>query len=349
MAPRTYGDDSNVFVDDVTAHHGNATAGEVWWLSPDIEITGPTPNILTRNATNQVVVRGRSTTAANIKVEAYIGNPSLAMGPGTNTVRIPLTNASHTMACPGPTGATWSFGFNPDGGASGAPSPSDPALGVDVPGGRHRCMVVCAYPFGVTPTSGTFTPWAEQHEGQHNIDVQFAGESGSMEGDAGTMKNPAGFNPDNGMIEAPIETISLRDEGTEKVRILVAFDPNPRGEVFRAAWPLVAEDKRFKTFGDSPPKVGIEFEKADARVLQRDEAFTRFERDLRRERFTLFRRKRALLQAEAELEPDTKYRLKLQIDPRDVAPHQPLVFHLKQIGEDGSEQGGLTQVITLVG
>src|SRR5215218_3572913 len=90
--------DTCVFVEAIAGDNGTH-AGGVWWLSPDIQLTsgvtglpdkadpGPNPNPVVVRAH----VKGNCTltdTSRRLKLELYVGNPSLVMTPTANTVLI---------------------------------------------------------------------------------------------------------------------------------------------------------------------------------------------------------------------------------------------------------------------
>ncbi len=148
----------------------HATTG-VWWLSPDIQLTGPTsgPDQADVGADNPVVVKAYKknactlpTDARNVIIELWAGNPSLAMSPNVNTVQIgsaALIPIGSVTAAGTPHTFTWHV---PPGASA-----SDPQ------GPGHKCLIARVYSDsgGSTPDGGDFHLAEDQHVAQHNITV----------------------------------------------------------------------------------------------------------------------------------------------------------------------------------
>jgi hypothetical protein len=82
--------DTCIFLEAISGDGGNQNPNDVWWLSPDIALTGHTSGPENADAgTNQITIRFHRKPAGtcnfpgdeSITVEAWVANPSLVMAP----------------------------------------------------------------------------------------------------------------------------------------------------------------------------------------------------------------------------------------------------------------------------
>jgi hypothetical protein len=336
----SYGSDINVYVEDKAGDVGVSPSPVPWWLSPDIDI--PAHSGTAYQGPNQVQVRvhchEEPVLDDKIVGEAYAGNPSLVMAPGSNAVRIdPGTLLWRTVATSGTepianeTGATLTFSWTP------SADPSAP----DGPG--HRCLILRAFPQSLTPPTGAFDVANEQHEAQHNIEVLSTTKMMKSPGSgAGTPGDPRQMNPDGSWSEVLLTRATGRRRG--KHFIVCAFDPDPdhlatasvRGQLSRSKLSLSSE-----------PPAGVELELEDGASEAIDPR-----RLLKSRRFAsasglgegLLAEERLLAGLSVELGPRTTSRIVVRFDHTNLKPRTAAVLHVVQWTADGRPEGGMTIV-----
>jgi hypothetical protein len=161
--------DTCIFIEAVTGDNGTHTTKGVWWLSPDIELTGPVSGADTADAgqVNPVQVRFHRKSASSncqfpgdesVTVQLWVGNPSLLMVPGVK-------------------GSTRRVGF------IGSPLPAEGDTGVqqidwtppvglsanDPQSAGQKCLVARCYPESGSPNAQNFFLPGDQHVAQHNL------------------------------------------------------------------------------------------------------------------------------------------------------------------------------------
>lgn len=336
-----YGTDVTVFVEDTAGDLGAPGSPAPWWLSPDVDI--PAHSGVANQGPNQVRIRVHAHEEPlldeKIAAEVYVGNPSLVLSPSSGTVRIDpgslrFRPAHLTGSEPvaNTAGGVLTFSW----------TPSSTTSAVDGPG--HRCLVLRAFPVGVTPPSSPFDVPNEQHEAQRNIEVLFT-----------TMKKSSGASGGLGTAEKPMrrdedglwtDEITTRAAGKRGRRFVVwALDPDPSAPV-RAAVKSVLRRRRLGGFAKEAPNEvsivprGLRGERIDPSML------------LKRRRFArraglgegLFAGDRLLAAAAVELGPRKESVLLLRFDHSNLGARQALVLHGAQWREDGTPEGGLTVV-----
>lgn len=316
------------------------------WLSPDINLYGPLDPALNcgnlggrlptdrsvAGVSNLVCVNvqrrfGASPTldsSSVIRVELWVGNPSLAMAPGYNTTKISDDNIHYVLKSNLPSGGSASVGvrWTPP---STVTNPDDP----QAPG--HRCLIARAYPnFGNRPDPGDFHQWDDQHSAQHNITILPVGSVGAATA-AGARK-----------AELEVSTVCVNPSEPEQVTVRVIADLDPDESVRDFLRPRLKEEHGFKRIAKKAPK-GFELRMKDhPRARVRDES-----RPGRRAGQP-GARPNPKFEADIELEPKQLTHFTFAPDLSDAEMGDAHVFHLMQVGPDGRTQGGLT-VVTVVG
>jgi hypothetical protein len=210
--------DTCTFIEANAGDGGNHNVNGQWWLSPDIALTGPVsgPDQADAGKPNTVVVTAHlkpgctpDSTAHNVLVELWIGNPALAMSPTINTRQIQATalipfsgfnstthKGSHTFTWTPPPGAV-------------EPDPEAPG---------HKCLIARVYndAAGIVPDGSSFHLADDQHSAQHNITIVSAPVGQKIRINISTG-NPAKI--------------------AQKVNINVAQDLKPSAAVLRAITP----------------------------------------------------------------------------------------------------------------
>jgi len=324
--------DTCVFVESIAGDNGTH-AGGVWWLSPDIQLTSGVTNLPDQAdpgaAPNPVVLRAHvknnctlSDPNHRLKLELYVGNPSLVMTPTANTVLITnppvvIVNAaqgvnSHT--------ANWTI-------------PAGSANPIEQPG--HKCLILRAYQNGFTPDPGNLSIYAldDQHYAQHNICIV-------------PCDGPGAANRRGGC-SFPVATANPSKRDAEIVTIRSWFDGQPAEHVRRIVLDRLSHVTTFKRLATAPP---VHFshslpEIADAKVL-----------DNTKPRSGCLGRLLGLggggtavtsptYDVQAKLGPGQTTDVFFTADLSRAEFGDAYIFHMKQISARGQDQGGLTLVM----
>jgi len=186
--------DTCIFLEAIAGDAGIQNPNDVWWLSPDITLTGHSSGL--ENADpggNRIDIRVNRRPAGctfpgdeSVTIEVWVGNPSLLMSPAVrgSTVRIAFIGSPLP-----PEGGThvqhldWTI-----------PAVTALPLGLENPQKPGpKCLVAICYPDSLTPSSARFFVPGDQHVAQHNLSiVQTAGAEVRFK--VNTF-NPAGAAP----------------------------------------------------------------------------------------------------------------------------------------------------------
>jgi hypothetical protein len=166
--------DTCIFIEAILGDGGNQNPADVWWLSPDITLTGHTAGLENADAgPNKILVRFHRKPAGacnfpgdeSITVQAWVANPSLVMAPhvrgsvarvGFVGSTLPAEGGSHTQQIdwtPPAASLPTPFGFE-------NPQKAGP-----------KCLVALCYPDSLTPSTTKFFVPGDQHVAQHNLSV----------------------------------------------------------------------------------------------------------------------------------------------------------------------------------
>lgn len=161
--------DSCIFMEAISGDGGTHNASDVWWLSPDITLTGPASGLDNADPgqINPVQVRFHRKSAnsgcnfpgdESLNVELWVANPSLVMSPRAHnsSTRVGFTGS--------PVPAEGSSGIQQiDWDVPAAPPAGDPQSA------GHKCLISRAYSSSVTPDQNLFFVPGDQHVVQHNL------------------------------------------------------------------------------------------------------------------------------------------------------------------------------------
>jgi hypothetical protein len=161
--------DTCIFMEAISGDGGAHDPNDVWWLSPDINLTGPVsgPENADAGQVNPVHVKFHRKSAdsqchfpgdESITVELWVANPSLVMAPrpAGSAARIGFIGSALP---PEGGGGTQQIDWTPP---SGLP-PDDPQ------GSGHKCLVARCYPSSGAASGASFFVPGDQHVAQHNI------------------------------------------------------------------------------------------------------------------------------------------------------------------------------------
>lgn len=197
-----------------------------WWLSPDVQLTsnGGVADVADKNKSNNITVRVHKKAScalpggSTVLVDVYVGNPSLAMAPGsisTKLVATPLLSAASLAGGVATVTAPW--------------TPTGSGTDADSPG--HRCLIArCSRDTGDTPDAAAFHV-EDQHYCQHNITIVETANDGMV-----AMKIMTG-NPDRA--------------GLGGMKIQVLEDIKPATSLVRLITPSMKASKSFKEFAST--------------------------------------------------------------------------------------------------
>jgi hypothetical protein len=171
--------DTCLFVEAVSGDGGVHNGNGVWWLSPDVTLTGATsgPDKADPGQHNTVQVTFHRKGAASncqtrfsesVTVEVWVGNPSLVMTPNNPASTTRIEWIGSPMPAEGTNGVQM-VDWVP---LTGLP-PTDPQSA------GHKCLIARCYPDALTPSSAAFFAPDDPHVAQHNICIVPCGGPGA--------------------------------------------------------------------------------------------------------------------------------------------------------------------------
>ena len=163
--------DTCIFIEAVSGDNGTHNASGVWWLSPDINLTGPAsgPDAADPGQVNPVKIRFHRKSAASnclfpgdesISVELWVANPSLVMAPRVRGSATRVGFIGSSLPAEGDSGTQQLDWMAPSGLAAADPQSGGP-----------KCLVARCYPDSGTPSGTNFFLPDDQHLGQRNLCV----------------------------------------------------------------------------------------------------------------------------------------------------------------------------------
>ncbi|MDQ2975491.1 MAG: hypothetical protein M3R69_08785 [Acidobacteriota bacterium] len=234
--------DTCIYMEAVSGDGGVHT-NPTWWLSPDIELTGPIsgPDKADPGQINPVNVRshnkgGQCTSTGDeaIIVELWVGNPSIVMTPDNPASTSLVTKMGSPMPLPG-NSATQLIDWTPPGGLP----PTDPQ------GPGHKCLIARCYPDSLTASPIDFFLPDDPHVAMHNICIVPCGGPG------------AANRP--GQCGLEVTTASLNRKEREAVTLRVVPDTRPDQFVRATVLKLLEKLPGFKKLAVRPvPRFNFE-------------------------------------------------------------------------------------------
>jgi hypothetical protein len=321
--------DTCIYMEAVAGDGGVHNGSGVWWLSPDIQLTGPTsgPDKADPGAVNPVTVTARRKSddsncilppaTESITIQLWVGNPSLAMAPNNPDSTTLIDSIGIQLIGPG-TSYNQVFNWTPP---TGLP-PNDPQS----PG--HKCLIARSYPDPLTPSATSFYVPDDQHVAQRNICIVPCGGPG-----AARRPGPCGLD---------VTTLNVNPERAEAVTLRAVADLHPDKHVQRVVLEHLNGTPGFKRIATAPP-VGFEFQLddfPDAKISDRTRSGC-----LGR---LIAPHHRPTYEAQIRFEPKQSTRFTFSADMSRASFGDAYIFHLTQVGADGRDQGGLTVVTVAV-
>lgn len=320
--------DTCIFMESV-AGDGGVHNSNVWWLSPDIQLVGPTSGLdkADPGEVNTVTItahrksdKSRCVLAPgteSVTIQLWVGNPSLAMAPN-NPASTTLIDAIGLPLMGPDSSSNHVFDWTPP---TGLP-PTDPQS----PG--HKCLIARCYPDPLTPSADNFFVPDDQHVAQRNICIVPCGGPG-----AARRPGPCGLD---------VTTLNLNTERPEAVTLRAVADLHPDKYVYGVVFEHLRGTHGFRRIAPHPP-VAFGFQLPDfpdAKISDRTRAGC-----LGR---LIVPGHRPTYEAHIQLQPKQSTRFTFSADMSRASFGDAYIFHLTQVGADGRDQGGLTIVTVAV-
>jgi hypothetical protein len=312
--------DTCIFMES-TAGDGGVHNANVWWLSPDIVLTGPVSGAdkADPGQINSVDItirrKGAESNCAfpgdeQLLAELWVGNPAIAMTPNNSASTKLILQIGSPTPIPGGTGTQhfdWTL-------PAGVPA-SDPQS----PG--HKCLIARAYPDSLTASQSNFFAPEDQHVVQRNICVVPCGGPG-----AARRPGPCGFD---------VLTANINPEKVAQVTIAATLDLRPNQFVRRTVLQHLEKQPGFRKLATRPPR-GFRLELRefpDAKISDHSTP---------RGCLGLLLGGQLRFEAGVSLAPNQVAKLHFVADLHNAEFGDAFIFHLTQTGAEREPQGGLT-------
>ena len=313
--------DACIYIEAVAGYGGAHNRAGVWWLSPDINLVGPTsgPDKADPGQNNAVQVTFHRKPASSncitsfsesVTVEVWVGNPSLVMTPDNPA----STKLIQSIGSPMP-----DEGTNGVQAINWVPPTGLPATDPQSPG--HKCLIARCYPDALTPTPEAFFVPDDPHVAQHNLCIVPCGGPG-----AARRPGPCGL---------PVTTINPNRKVAQTVTLRAIADLKPTKVVRALVLRRLKEVAGFRRLATAPP-AGFKLESA---ALRRGKVSDR----------TRTRGKRPpTYEVSVTLTRGRLIGFTFVADLSKSKLGDAHIFHLTQTGPDRRSQGGLTLVMVAV-
>ena len=313
--------DTCIFMEAVSGDGGVHNGGGVWWLSPDVSLTGATsgPDKADPGQHNTVNVTFHRKAAGSdcvfpgaesLTVEVWVGNPALVMTPNNpaSTKRIQF------IGSPLPA----------EGGSGVQPTDWVPPAGLpasDPQSAGHKCLIARCYPDNLTPSPNAFFAPDDQHVAQHNICIVPCGGPG-----AARRPGPCRFI---------VATLNPNREQADTVTLRAIADLKPDKFVRALVLSRLKAVPGFRRLATTPP-AGFKLESSAWRGAEMS--------DRTRPRG----KQPPTYEAKVKLGRGRFINFAFIADLSKGKLGDAYIFHLTQRGSDRRPQGGLTIVMVAV-
>ena len=310
--------DSCTYMEAVSGDGGVHDAAGVWWLSPDIQLTGPMSGAdkADPGVNNTVDVKLHSTAAncnlppgtESLSLELWVANPSLVMAPNNAASTVHIDSIGMQLLLNGGS-ETYQFHWTPP---LGAPA-SDPQSS------GHKCLIVRAYADPLIPNAMSFFAPDDRHVAQHNICIVPCGGPGAA-------KRPAGGCTQD------VTTVNPDVKKPQKTRLRAVLDLKPNEFVRDVVLRRLKTTKGFGRLAPEPPR-RFEIRLRDfpkARVIDRTKGG---------------KQGAPSYEVEIVLEPAQLVEFRFVADLSGSKLGDAHIFHLTQVGAGNHVQGGLTVIM----
>jgi hypothetical protein len=307
--------DTCIFMEAVAGDGGTHNATSVWWLSPDIDLTGPVSGAdkADPGMANTVDVtfhlKGGNCTLSSgpesITIELWGANPSLAMAPNNPASTFHIDSIGMPIPAPGAS-STFQFIWTPPSGVT-APDPRAPG---------HKCLIARSYPDPLTPSANGFFSPGDQHVAQHNICIVPCGGPG-----AARRPGPCGTT---------ITSVNPLAE-TAVLDIRAVFDKKPDKHVREVVLRALRKTKGYARLSEAPPRdISLQI------------------KDGRRKLTVAPKRPKGTFRGTVKADPQEVFTLAFTADLTGASLGDAFIIHVTQAAVDGPPHGGLTVVMVAV-
>jgi hypothetical protein len=313
--------DTCIFVEAIPGDGGAHNGAGTWWLSPEISLSGPSGqnNTATVRLHRKAAGSGCSTPfSESVTVELWAAGPSLAMVPNNRVSARNVQNIGTPFPAEGAT-VTQTMVLNPPLGFD----PSDPQNPRDV------CLVARCYPDSLTPSAQNFFAPFDPHVAQHNLCLVRSG--------TGIIVNPAVLP---GTQSIQVATVNLDPANSQDVTLRAVVDLKPSAFVQRVVTARLHNTHGSVRMGTAPPR-SFKFVLPDfPNALVTDHSRPGSPG-------TLLGQPQSY-QAKIKLTAGQLTKFTFTASLSVAQPGDAYIFHLRQIGSDNRDQGGLTVLMVAV-
>jgi hypothetical protein len=314
--------DNCIFTEAIPGDGGTHNGNAVWWLSPDITLTGPVTGLDNADTghSNPITVKVHRKPAASgchfpgdesITVELWVANPSLVMAPrASSAARVGFIGSP--VPAEGGSGIQ-QIDFTPSLTPLGNP---------EAPG--HKCLVARCYPDSLIPSDASFFVPGDQHVAQHNLCT------------VPTPNQPFTFKV-NTLDPRP----ALSPLQNSEVKLRAVLDLGPNEFVRRTVLRRLQLQSGFQQLRTLPLPLGFRF---DLTGLQASHVIDHSQPGLH----TFPPQANPSFEAVITLNSRHVTQLTFLAAPKGTQPGEACIFHLTQSDTAGNPQGGLTLLMLRV-
>lgn len=313
--------DTCIFLEAIPGDGGAHNVTDTWWLSPAITLSG------TSGQNNSATVRLHRKAAGSgcttpfsesVTVELWAAGPSLAMIPDDHASARNIQNIGTPFPPEGAT-TTQTMVLNP-------PLGLDP---LDPHNPRDVCLVARCYPDSLTPSAQNFFAPSDPHVAQRNLCL--------VRSTGGIIVSPP---VPRGTQSSPVITANPDSANAQNVTLRAVVDLNPNRFVQKVVSARLQTAHGFIKMGTAPPR-SFKFVLPDfPNALVSDHSQSGLPGTI--------------------LSPPPSYVAKIRLSAGQLTKFSftanlsgaqrgdAYIFHLRQIGSDNRDQGGLTLLMVAV-
>lgn len=308
--------DTSTFMEANAGDGGTHNSAGVWWLSPDIQLTGSVsgPDKADPGVDNTVSVTLHSGATGSVPpgtesltIDLWVANPSLAMAPNNPASTAHVDSIGMPLL---PNGGPQTYQFH------WVPPQGLPASDPQAPG--HKCLIARSYADPLIPSATSFFAPEDRHVAQRNICIVPCGAPGAA-------RKPGGC-------EQVVTTVNPDVKQSQRTRLTAVVDLEPSKIVRDIVLNSLKKTRGFARLSAKPPRHFHfqlhEFPKAKVvdKTKGGSKAAPRYD-------------------AEIVLEAAQAMQFRFVADLSATKLGEAHIFHLTQTNADGQAQGGLTVVM----
>ena len=304
--------DSCMFMEALPGDGGAHNASDIWWLSRDVGLNAAHDTVKLTMHRKSADSGCATSFSESLTVELWAASPSLAMVPNNPSSAKNVQNIGAQVPAEG-AAATATMLFHP-------------SLGFDHLDPHHPhavCLVARCYPDSLTPsTQGFFAP-DDQHVAQHNLCV------------VPTPVTGINITPQPQVVQSSHVTTVNPSASTQQVKLFAIADRKPSNFVKKTVSSQLHDTHGLLRLGSTPAR-SFKFvlpDFPDAQVI--DHSHPSAITPLSPQTY----------EAKIKLAPGQLTKFTFTADLGGGQSGDVYIFHLRQIGSDNHDQGGLTLVM----